>query len=226
MEQSVDSGSNYGIDGNSEGGERLMNGRLFGYARVSSAEQNMDRQIFELQKYVPTENIIVDKASGKNLERTGYLALKGPLGLRAGDVLYVTSLDRLSRNKQNIKEEMEWFKSRNVRLMILDLPTSMITVPEGQEWILDMITNILIEVLASIAEQERLTIRKRQSEGIAAAKKKGKHLGRPRIQRPAEFEEVYKNWKSGSITAKDAMRQLKMSNSTFYRAVTAYEKSE
>ena len=140
--------------------------------------------------------------------------------------MYITSLDRLSRNKQHIKSEVEWFKERGIRLMILDLPTSMINVPDGQSWILDMITNILIEVLASIAEQERLTIRKRQSEGIAAAKKKGKHLGRPRIQIPVEFEDVYKAWKNGEITAKEAMRQLKMSSSTFYRTVTAYEKSE
>lgn len=203
-----------------------MSGRIFGYARVSSVEQNLDRQIIELQKYVQEENIIVDKASGKNLERTGYIALKGPLGLRAGDILYVTSLDRLSRNKQHIKEEMEWFRRKNIRLMILDLPTSMITVPEGQEWILDMISNVLIEVLASIAEQERLTIRRRQSEGIAAAKKKGKHLGRPRIMRPPEFETVYENWKSGSITAKEAKYQLNISSSTFYRMVSAYEKQK
>ena len=73
-----------------------MSGRIFGYARVSSAEQNLDRQLIELQKYVPKENLIVDKASGKNLERMGYIALKGPLGLREGDTLYVTSIDRLS----------------------------------------------------------------------------------------------------------------------------------
>ena len=200
-----------------------MSGRIFGYARVSSAEQNLDRQLIELQKYVPKENLIVDKASGKNLERMGYIALKGPLGLREGDTLYVTSIDRLSRNKQHIKEELEWFKKKNVRLKILDLPTSLITVPEGQEWILDMITNILIEVLASIAEQERLTIRKRQSEGIAAAKSKGKHLGRPKIVCPAEFCDVYKNWKSGNITAKEAMKQLKLSSSSFYRMVAKYE---
>ena len=200
-----------------------MSGRIFGYARVSSAEQNLDRQLIELQKYVPKENLIVDKASGKNLERMGYIALKGPLGLREGDTLYVTSIDRLSRNKQHIKEELEWFKKKNVRLKILDLQTSLITVPEGQEWILDMITNILIEVLASIAEQERLTIRKRQSEGIAAAKSKGKHLGRPKIVCPAEFGDVYKNWKSGNITAKEAMKQLKLSSSSFYRMVAKYE---
>lgn len=203
-----------------------MQGRIFGYARVSSAEQNLDRQIMELKKYVPEENIIVDKASGKNLERVGYLALKGPLGLRTGDWLYITSLDRLSRNKQQIKKEMEWFRNKGIRLMILDLPTSLITVPENQEWILDMITNVLIEVLASIAEQERYMIKRRQQEGIAAAKEKGKHLGRPKIVRSPEFEVVYKKWKTGNITAKEAENQLNLSSSTFYRMVSAYEKGK
>ena len=151
-------------------------GRIFGYARVSTKEQNLDRQLMALKEYVPEENIIVDKASGKDTERPGYQALKGALGLRAGDELYVVSLDRLSRNKEDIKKELEYFKSNEIRVRILDLPTSMIEVPKGQEWIMDMITNILIEVLASIAQQERLTIKKRQAEGIAAAKAKGKYM--------------------------------------------------
>lgn len=194
-------------------------GRIFAYARVSSQEQNLDRQIIELEKYVKPENILVDKASGKNLDRACYQALKGALGLREGDTLYITSLDRLSRNKQDIKKELEWFKEKKICLKILDLPTSLIEVPEGQEWIQEMITNILVEVLASIAEQERLTIRKRQREGIDAAKKKGKHLGRPRIECPEDFSMIYKKWKDGSITAKEAMKQLNMSSSTFYRMV-------
>lgn len=170
------------------------------------------------------ENILVDKASGKNLEREAYQALKGALGLRCGDTLIITSLDRLSRNKEDIKQELKWFREKGVRLKILDLPTSLIEVPEGQKWILDMIQNILIEVMASIAEQERLTIKKRQREGIEAARKKGKHLGRPRCQISEEMEEVYTLWKSGKITAKKAMELLHMSSSTFYRKVQEYEK--
>ena len=163
----------------------------YGYARVSSTEQNLDRQILALQKYVKPENIVTDKQSGKNLDRPGYNALKGLFGLRPGDVLYIVSLDRLSRSKEDIKNEMAWFKEHRIRLMILDLPSSMIQVPENQEWIVDMIQNILIEVLASMAEQERLMIRKRQREGIEAAKKKGKHLGRPYLKVPDNFDEVY-----------------------------------
>ena len=95
----------------------------YGYARVSSTEQNLDRQILALKEFVSEENIVVDKASGKNTEREGYQALKGRLGLREGDTLYVTSLDRLSRNKEDIKQELQWFKEKKVRLKILDLPT-------------------------------------------------------------------------------------------------------
>lgn len=198
-------------------------GKIYGYARVSSQEQNLDRQIIALKKYVSENNILVDKASGKDTDRPSYQALKGALGLREGDTLYITSLDRLSRNKADIKKELEWFKGRKIRLMILDLPTSMIEVPEGQEWILDMITNILVEVLSSIAEQERITIRRRQREGIEAARAKGKHLGRPRMELPKEFPRIYEQWTRGKITAVEAMTELGMSSSTFYRVVNTYK---
>ena len=199
-----------------------MEGRIFGYARVSSKEQNLTRQMEQLKQYVPEENILTDKASGKDIDRPAYQALKGALGLRQGDTLLVTSLDRLSRNKEHIKQELQWFRDKGVRLKILDLPTSLIEVPEGQEWIVEMINNILIEVLASMAEQERLTIRKRQREGIDAAKKQGKHLGRPRLKMPEDFPEIYSLWKSGELTAKAAMKQLHLSSSSFYRMVKQY----
>lgn len=200
-----------------------METRVFGYARVSSKEQNLDRQLMALRKYVLEENIVMDKASGKDMDRPAYQALKGILGLRAGDTLIITSLDRLSRNKSDIRNELEWFKQNHIRLKILDLPTSLIEVSTGQEWILDMINNILIEVLSSIAEQERLTIRKRQREGIDAAKKKGKHLGRPPIQIPAGFEMYYVKWKNKEMTAVDVMRHTGLKKSSFYKLVKMYE---
>ena len=193
--------------------------KIMGYARVSSREQNLDRQLIELKKYVPEENIVVDKQSGKDLDRPGYQALKGALGLRPGDTLYIKSLDRLSRNKADIKKELEWFQKNGIRLMILDLPTSMIQVPQGQEWIIEMINNILIEVLSSIAQQERETIRARQREGIEAAKQKGKHLGRPTLIIPENFETVIAQWKNGEITAKEAMRLTGLKRSSFYKLV-------
>ena len=198
----------------------------YGYARVSATEQNLDRQVLALQEYVKPENIVMDRQSGKNLNRPGYNALKGIFGLRPGDVLYIVSLDRLSRNKEDIKNEIAWFKAHKVRLMILDLPSSMVQVPENQEWIIDMIQNILIEVLASMAEQERLMIRKRQREGIEAAKKKGRHLGRPYLKVPDNFDEVYAEWKAGTITARAAQKRLGMSSASFYRLVKKQQADE
>lgn len=195
----------------------MESGKVMGYARVSSTEQNLDRQIMALSKYVPEDCIVVDKASGKNLERSGYQALKGLFGLRAGDTLYIISLDRLSRNKEDIKGELQWFRDHDIRLKVLDLPTTLVDVPEGQEWIMEMVTNILIEVLASIAEQERITIRKRQREGIDVAKKKGKHLGRPKVDVPENWDKVMMQWKQGEITAKEAMRLTGLKRSSFYK---------
>lgn len=200
-----------------------MTGRKYGYARVSSSSQNLDRQIIALKEYVEDTNIIVDKKSGKNLEREGYQALKGPMGLRRGDSLYVVSLDRLSRSKQDILSEVKWFKDSGIDLRILDLPTTMIDFPEGQEWIRDMINNILIEVLGSIAEQERITIRKRQRAGIEAAKKKGKHLGRYSVAKPENYDDVMKLWKTKNITAVEAMKRLGVTKTLFYKLAKEME---
>ena len=194
-----------------------MDGKKMAYARVSSSSQNLARQIEELKQYVDEANIVVDKASGKDLNRSGFQALKGPLGLRKGDTLIIKSLDRLSRSKADIKNELEWFKENQIQLQILDLPTTMIQLPKGQEWIRDMINNIIIEVMSSIAEQERLTIRQRQREGIDVAKKQGKHMGRPKLERPVEWEQYYSMWKAGNITAKKAMEELGLKKTSFYK---------
>lgn len=138
-------------------------GKTVGYARVSSREQNLDRQLIALNQYVAEDMIVADKASGKNLDRPGYQSLKIGIGkLVKGDTLIIKSLDRLSRNKEDAKKELQYFSAIGVRVKILDLPTTMADISAGQEWVLDMINNILIEVLASIAENERLAIRTRQ----------------------------------------------------------------
>ncbi len=128
-------------------------------------------------------------------------------------------MDRLSRNKEHITQELRYFKEHHIQVRVIDLPTTMIQLPTGQEWVFEMINNILIEVLSSIAEQERLTIRQRQAEGIAAAKAKGKHLGRPKIEFPANWDTVYKRWESGEITALAAMKELGVKKSTYYKLV-------
>lgn len=171
--------------------EQKVEPRIFGYARVSSKEQNLDRQILALKQYVKEDMILTDKASGKNLERESYQALKSPLGLRAGDELFVTSLDRLSRNKEELQKEVCWFREHKIQLRVLDLPTSLVDVEPGQQWMMELIQNLMLELLSSLAEQERLTIRKRQREGIEAAKIKGKHLGRPKLRVPENFDELY-----------------------------------
>lgn len=194
-----------------------MEQRTYYYARVSSKEQNLDRQIAAFAALGAQErDIITDKESGKNLDRTGYTALKTAL-LRRGDTLVIKSLDRLSRNKTDIKNELHFFKENGIRLKVLDLPTTLIEYPAGQEWGLDMVNNILVEVLSSIAQQERETIRQRQAEGIAAAKAKGKCFGRPKAQKPDNWNGVIAKWEAGEITAVEAMRQTGIKRSTFYK---------
>lgn len=153
--------------------------KTFGYARVSSTEQSLNRQLDALIAFgIPERDIITDKESGKTLERAGYQGLKTML--RSGDTVVITSLDRLSRKKTHILKELNYFKIHNIRLIILDLPTT-VNLPEEQKWILEMVNNIIIEVISSMAEQERENIIKRQEEGIKAAKERGINFGRPNL---------------------------------------------
>ena len=210
-------------------------GKIVGYARVSSREQNLDRQVIALRQYVADDMIVTDKASGKDFNRPGYQSLKVGIGkLIKGDILYVKSLDRFSRNKEDAKKELQYFSELGVRVKILDIPSTMTDIAEGQEWILDMINNILIEVLTSIAENERITIRSRQAEGIAAmpvdkttgkkvSKKTGRCIGRPPIQFPENFEKYYDKWKQREITAVNAMKSLGLKPNSFYKLTHQYE---
>ena len=193
----------------------------FGYARVSTSHQNTDRQIEALLAYgIPERNIIVDKQSGKDFERVGYLALKNTM-LRAGDTLVIKELDRLGRNKQMIKEELEWFKAHEIRVKILNVPTSLMEC-DGQDWILEMVSNILIEVMASIAEEERLKNHQRQSEGIQAAKNRGVVFGRPTVRKPENYEAVMEKVARGDMKAVEAMREMGIKKTTFYKLKKIY----
>lgn len=193
--------------------------KKYGYARVSTREQNLDRQIAALREYIPDErDIITDKESGKSMDRPGYQYLRERL-LREGDTLVVKSIDRLGRNALQIKEELQRFRRMGVTVQIIDLPTTMTDWPDEQKLIGEMINNILIEVYSMIAEQERLTIRQRQAEGIAAAKAQGKNLGRRAVQPPEGFGEVVSRWRAGEITAAEAMRQTGVKKTTFYKLV-------
>ena len=196
-----------------------MKSKTFYYARVSTKDQNLDRQLAVFYNMgADDRDIIVDKESGKDFNRTGYQALKNGM-LREGDTLVVKSLDRLSRNKSDIKRELEYFKANNIRLKIIDIPTTMMDLPEGQEWVFDMVNNILIEVLGTIAQQERETIKSRQAEGIAVAKAKGVKFGRPQASYPDNWLPVIKRWKSREITATKAMELTGTKRTTFYKLI-------
>ena len=196
--------------------------KVFGYARVSTAQQHEDRQVAALLEYgIEDRNIIVDKESGKDLNRKGYQLLKEGL-LRRGDTLIIKSLDRLSRNKADIKKELEHFKNEGIVLKVLDLPTTMMDLPDGNEWVFEMVNAILIEVLGTIAEQERASIKQRQAEGIAIAKKKGVVFGRPVVAKPENFDEIMALVDSGQLKAVEAMRELGLKKTSFYQFRKAY----
>ena len=191
--------------------------KIHGYARVSTKDQNLDRQLIALREFgIDDRDIIREKASGKSLNREAYQTLRNQL-LREGDTLVIVALDRLSRNKLHIKQELEYYRGRNIRVMVLDMPTTLCQVNEGQEWIIEMINAILVEVLASLAEQERVKTLTRQAEGIEAAKLQGKHLGRPKMKIPEGWDNIYMLWKSGEITVVEAMKRSGLKKSTFYK---------
>ncbi len=200
-----------------------MEGKTFGYARVSTAHQKEDRQVEALLGYgVAERNIIIDRESGKSMDRQGYQTLKTSL-LRDGDVLVVKELDRLSRRKEDIRSELEELKGMGVRVKILDIPTTLTDIPEGQEWVLEMVNSILIEVMGSIAEEERNKIRRRQREGIDMAKARGVPFGRPRVTRPGNWEEVMGRVEDGEITSVQAMAILGMKKTSYYKLRKAHK---
>ena len=195
------------------------------YARVSTKEQNLARQIETAEKYnIPTENIYCDKISGRIKERPQYDILKERLV--RGDEVYFQELDRIGREKALIKDELEWFKSNGIIVRVLDLPTTLIEFPAGQEWVLEMVNNILIEVLGTIAEQEWEKIRKRRNEGIAAmpivdgkrvSTKTGMPTGRP--PKGIDITEMRCRVAGGEITVTAACKELGISRSSWYRLV-------
>ncbi len=201
---------------------------IFGYVRVSSRDQNEERQIKALKdftKELENQNIYVDKESGKDFNREKYQELKRIL--RKGDTLIIKELDRLGRNKEGIKEELDYFKKNKIRVKILNIPTTLMDLPEENEWVFDMINNIMIEVLGAIAEEERNKIRTRQREGIEIAKAAGKYKGRPLAPLPDGFEKLYRQWKDKKITAVQFTKLLNLnSRTTLYKYIRRYEEKE
>lgn len=198
-----------------------MENKVFGYARVSTSHQSTDRQIEALVKYgVSERDIITDYQSGKDFQRQGYLSLKENM-LRKGDTLVVKELDRLGRDKRMIKEELEYFKARGIRVKILNIPTTLMEI-ESNEWVLEMVNNVLIEVLGTIAEEERVKNHVRQREGIDAAMAKGVEFGRPKLKKPDNYEEVMVRVVAGEITGVQAMKLLGVKKTSYYKLKRLY----
>lgn len=195
--------------------------KLYGYARVSTREQNLDRQIEELKKYgVEERDIITDKQSGKDFNRNGYKTLKESL-LRKGDTLVIKELDRLGRDMEQIKQEWRALEEVGISLIVLDNP---ILNTEGKTDLeKKLISNIVFELLSYMAEKERQKIRQRQAEGIKIAQEQGKKFGRPKAEYPNNWEEIYNSWKEKNITAVVAMEKLNLKKNTFYKLVKEYE---
>ena len=197
---------------------------IYFYARVSTKEQSLDRQLILARERfdVSDENVFCDKASGKDFSRSEYDKLKGVV--RAGDEVIVKEFDRFGRNKAEMKQELEWFRQRGIIVRILDIPTTLIDFKD-QTWVLEMVNNILIEVLGTMAEQERDKSKRRQREGIDAMKiidgkrissKTGKAYGRPQV-RVDGFEEIAKKQKRGLMTVDECCKQLGISRAKWYR---------
>ena len=189
------------------------------YCMVSSVDQNLARQIDELAKQKKADRVFVDKASGKNFDRENYQELKRIV--RAGDELFIKELDRLGRNKEDIKNELKWFKDSGVIVRVLDVPTTLMDFKD-QTWIQELVTNILVEVLGSVAEQERLKIRRRQAEGIAAKRARGEwdDYGRPEKELDEDVvSELREKIKKGELTVTECCKRLGISRSLWYSRI-------
>jgi len=194
-----------------------MKSRTFGYARVSSTEQNLDRQIQALTEYgISERDIITDKVSGKDFARPGYLALKTQM-LRPGDVLTIKELDRLGRNYEQMKVEWQELQQMGIDIVILDMP--ILNTKEKSDLEKSLIANIVFELLAYTAEKERQKIKTRQAEGISVAKNRGVKFGRPSAALPDGFEAECVKWREGRQSAIQTMRRLGLKRTTFYKLV-------
>lgn len=192
-------------------------GRIYGYVRVSTREQNEDRQILAMQEIkIPPENIFTDRQSGKDFERPEYRRLLKKL--QEEDVLYVKSIDRLGRNYQEILEQWRIIsKVKRADIVVMDMP--LLDTRKGKDLMGTFLSDIVLQVLSFVAENERGNIRQRQAEGIAAARARGVRFGRPAAPLPGNFQEVWKRWNAGELTNEGAARECGMPVSTFrYKA--------
>lgn len=198
-----------------------MDVRKFGYIRVSSKDQNEGRQLQAmLENGLNERDIFLDKQSGKNFNREQYQLLKRMI--RKGDVLYIHSLDRFGRNKEEILQEWnDITKNIQADIVVMDMP--LLDTTQYKDSLGTFIADLVLQILSWMAQEERDRIRKRQREGIDVALKNGVTFGRPKIQATEDFNEIYSRWKAGEMTAVKAMEKLGVKKTTFYKLVREYE---
>ncbi len=207
--------------------------RVYGYHRTSTQEQHLDRGINAIKEYCTINNMeleytFTDQATGKNFDRPDYIQLKKQA--KKNDIIIISEVDRLGRNKQSTLDELRYFKDNGIRIMILELPTTLVNYSSMKndmaEMMMETINNMLIEMYASFAHAEMMKRKKRQTEGIQAMKDRGEwdNYGRPiTIKINDNFKIIYRQWKDGEITAVKAMELNNMPKATFYRKVKEYE---
>lgn len=189
----------------------------YGYIRVSTREQNEDRQVRAMMDVtIPPENVYMDKQSGKDFDRPQYLMMLDRL--KEGDLLYVLSIDRLGRNYEEIQRQWKYLtKERKVDICVLDMP--LLDTRNGKDLMGTFIADLVLQILSFVAENERVNIKKRQEQGIAAAKERGVRFGRPEIVTPDDFPQIVNRWRNGEIPYKEALSLSGMSKTTFYRRI-------
>lgn len=204
--------------------ETNIAGNIYGYVRVSTREQNEDRQRVALREMaVPEGNIFLDKQSGKDFQRPQYKKLVRKM--KKDDLLYIKSIDRLGRNYKEILEQWRVLtKEKGVDIVVLDMP--LLDTRRGKDLMGTFLSDIVLQVLSFVAENERTNIRQRQAEGIAAARAKGVCFGRPPKPLPENFHSAYQRWKSGKITGTAAAKECGMPLATFRYRAEIYEKSK
>lgn len=196
--------------------------KIYGYIRVSTKEQNEDRQLIALQELnISSENIYIDKQSGKDFNRPQYKILSRKM--KAGDLLYIKSIDRLGRNYEEIIEQWRVLtKEKKIDIVVIDMP--LLDTRRGKDLMGTFLSDVVLQVLSFVAENERKNIRQRQKEGIEAAKLRGVQFGRPEKRLPDNFEYYAKKWIEKEITGTKAAEKLNMPVSTFYRKANEYAK--
>jgi len=201
-----------------------MNSHVYGYIRVSSIDQNENRQVIALrEKGVPEKYIYMDKQSGKDFNRPQYKKLVKQL--KAGDLLYILSIDRLGRNYEEIQNQWRVLtKEVGIDICVIDMP--LLDTRNGKDLMGTFIADLVLQILSFVAQSERESIRKRQAQGIAAAKARGVRFGRPPRPLPENYDSVYRKWKSGEITGTAAAKECGMPLSTFRYRAEIYKKAE